>query len=299
MSSRATQTSTPSPEPSLRDLSNDAVPAALSALTDVQQLRDLTLKIRSERPRARTVTDPTTERHERENEQHSRLLAADAAWLAEVKEAHFKGPVFDSGADRLVLAAVAKIKARIRSGEMIQASAAAGRPVAAADAGLRQLRACDADLDALAWDVIDRAWRKFTTRALTEGGWDPTRGTTLTGYLQGFCTGEFKNAYMKWLPGFLQRNDVLAEPTTMSELLARDRSPTSTPQPPPFELDVDAQALLDHLDLPEQQAVVLIALGYKKNEAAAILDIGPKALSARLAKAKRLLQKHYPDWRSQ
>ncbi len=287
MSSRTTQTSPPSP----------ALLAGLSAHASTTP--DLSVRVRQGAARDHAAADPArVRRREADAARLSRLVEADAQWLAEVAEAGFQGPVFDEGADRLVLAAVAKVKGRLLSGEILRASAKAGRPVVAADAGLRQLRACPADLDALAWDVVERAWGLFTERALVGGRWNPEGGATLAGYLQAFCTRELKNAYMKWLPRFLRRDDVLADPVDLSELLARDRSPTGSGGPEPFVLDADAQALLDHLALPQQQALVLVALGYQKNEAAAILGIGPKALAARLAKAKKILQQHYPDGRS-
>lgn len=291
MKSRATQAPTPPP---------DGRPGRLDQGAGVATHGQLTGRDPHTRPPPHCQTEVSPTRRDRDRDRdypsepgHAEQIAADHRWLEEVRRAGFSGKLYENGADLLFAAAVQKVKGRILAGEMMAASAKIGRPVTISEDGLRQLRACPADLEALTWDVVGRAWTRFHRDALVGGGWDPSRGATLAGYLQGACAQEFKNAYQKWLPKFLKRDLILVDPITLSDFLRGAAAPRSSS----FRIDDDAQALLDHFELSVQQVVVLAAIGYNKKETAAILGIDPKTVSARLDKAKRILLPEYPDWR--
>lgn len=291
------------PETSIPTIDSPAAGSGLSSETAIEPVPAPKPAKVSKKRRTKTVLPRLHEEGGREHDERraaqvAQQIQADAVWLAAVKKAEFKGPLWTTGAELLIAGAAETTKARIRSNGIFIDSAAMGRPVAASAYGRDKLIRCPADLDSLTWAITEKAWDRFSSEALAGGGWKPHRGATLESYFRGTCTQEFANAYTAWFTAYLKRSDALTDPITLSELLSQEGSLSLGHRAPPFMIDDDARAVLDRLTLIEQQAAVLGALGYTQVEAAHILETTPAAVWKRLARARTKLTPYYPEWSS-
>jgi DNA-directed RNA polymerase specialized sigma24 family protein len=121
---------------------------------------------------------------------------ADLAAVAGVRQAGFRGPIFESFIDDLYLYAWKVMLSAIRTGSIV--SIKTGLPSRSIPADERQvLHDSSQEREDLAHDSIARAMPKFIA-SLKSGRWDPSKGRSLRSFLVGACAYAFWQEYDLW-----------------------------------------------------------------------------------------------------
>lgn len=110
----------------------------------------------------------------------------------------FRGAEYDRFQDRLVRYGLRVLDAWLRHGQIFERCSRLGRGVAPSDWERNRLFESPEDREDLAASVVGVAIMRFRDRALVNGGWQLSKGASVTTYFMNCVIREFPNQFRAW-----------------------------------------------------------------------------------------------------
>jgi hypothetical protein len=213
---------------------------------------------------------------------HKRMMTTPEL-LDESVEASYTGPTWEELQRRLVSRAFGDLELSIRSGAIYGRCARARVSIPRRDQF--QVPPYSSDIAA---EAIEECLRRFRSRVLPEGEWNPGHGVSLEDFFTLCCLPDVANRWRFYLRQFPESSvpvDIVEEAGILTPLFGTSSDPTIM-----IELkDLVAQAIAPMPDV-DRKVFALLADGWSPEEISHLLKISVDATYARMSRRRRFAQ---------